>query len=367
MSKKIIVICCLMLFAFSGYAQNKKGTKAAETWVDAVVKTKKAVGKEMGGCNMPVSSKVMRLNMPAQKLVADLTGLNELVLYTWGTEDGNNWDHSAWADAKLITADGKTVWLDELDWKYAKAPHGSPMKNKNFSGGKITINGKRYDHGLMVHADGEVVFDLGKKYKRFEAEVGIDDGSTSTGSAVFKVQNLSGRNLLAGLDKQYKQEIAGFAALTDVQPEIWLSTPDATVENGAVRYIIRDFPDKQYFEQQLEQLQDKEAETQIRGCIALAQQAAEIAGLCEQLQWVNLKAMCMALDDMKKNPAFDAAKYGQKLKEIEATYAGVVRDIYKGDPKVAAQAKTKESTFLKYIKVSAEENAELLLLHNFFK
>lgn len=28
---------------------------------------------------------------------------------------------------------------------------------------------------------------------------------------------------------------------------------------------------------------------------------------------------------------------------------------------------TKESTFLKYIKVSAEENAELLLLHNFFK
>ncbi|HZG06207.1 MAG TPA: glycoside hydrolase family 97 catalytic domain-containing protein [Streptomyces sp.] len=54
-------------------------------------------------------------------------------------------------------------------------------------GGPLTLRGTAYDKGLGVHAHSEVTVDLGGRYDRFTAEVGIDDEVTGTGSVVFEV------------------------------------------------------------------------------------------------------------------------------------------------------------------------------------
>jgi hypothetical protein len=53
---------------------------------------------------------------------------------------------------------------------------------------KIRIKDKEYAHGLGHHANGEIVFDLSRQFKTFEAEVGLQwsDGK-SPGSVVFRV------------------------------------------------------------------------------------------------------------------------------------------------------------------------------------
>ncbi len=40
-------------------------------------------------------------------------GTRQIVLKTDATEDGTGWDHADWADAHLVTADGRRLWLDE--------------------------------------------------------------------------------------------------------------------------------------------------------------------------------------------------------------------------------------------------------------
>lgn len=334
---KLILVGSLILLFSVGYGQMKAG-KPAVSWENAVVNSKMNLIKQMKTNHFPLVSGVMKHRMPAQKIEADLTGLNDLVLYTWGTEDGNGWDHAAWANARLTTVDGQVVWLDELKYRYAKAPHDSPLLNRNFGNKKISINGKAYDHGILLHADGVMIYTLDKKYKKFEAEIGVDDGANSASSVVFRVQNISGRTIAEALGRTYAKELDEFVSTTGISMDLWLSTPDGTIEQQAVRNLIRHFPDKKYFEGQLAGISQKSPEEQIRRSITLAQEAAKVKVVGEQLEWINLKALRMALDDMKKDPAFDAAKYEQKYRVIETAYTPVVRDLYSGNRAVVERA-----------------------------
>ena len=115
-------------------------------------------------------------------------------------------------------------------------------RNKNLSDNPLSIAGKKFEHGILCHASGEIVFALGKKYKTFEAEVGIDDGAGG-GSVVFKVQNISGRSVVEQLQKEYGSRVARFVSFANVSPDIWLATPDASVERRAVANVIKRMKD----------------------------------------------------------------------------------------------------------------------------
>ncbi len=54
-------------------------------------------------------------------------------------------------------------------------------------GKPLMIGGVTYAKGLGVHAPSELTFDLGRKYKRFYAEVGVDDEIGDFGSVQFIV------------------------------------------------------------------------------------------------------------------------------------------------------------------------------------
>ena len=98
------VIFSILFFLVLGVsAQSKAKAKAVSSWETAVTKAKTDACNRLATKKMPVASGVMKLGTPAQKISVDVTGWNELALYTWGTADGNRFDHAAWANAKLIT------------------------------------------------------------------------------------------------------------------------------------------------------------------------------------------------------------------------------------------------------------------------
>jgi fibronectin type 3 domain-containing protein len=62
--------------------------------------------------------------------------------------------------------------------------NGNSARN---DGRTLTINGVQYAKGLGVHAQSEVVYALGGRYKTFFADLGVDDEVGDQGSVVFQV------------------------------------------------------------------------------------------------------------------------------------------------------------------------------------
>ena len=59
-------------------------------------------------------SAVLKEGMPAVPVTVDLRGAEEFLLQVGDSGDGFACDQADWADARIILADGQTVWLDEL-------------------------------------------------------------------------------------------------------------------------------------------------------------------------------------------------------------------------------------------------------------
>lgn len=55
------------------------------------------------------------------------------------------------------------------------------------TGRPLSVGGRRFERGLGTHAPGEIVYDLGRRHARFEADVGLDDNGGPAGSVVFRV------------------------------------------------------------------------------------------------------------------------------------------------------------------------------------
>ena len=49
------------------------------------------------------------------------------------------------------------------------------------------MGGKTYAHGLGTHANSRIHYQLDNRYRRFEAEVGVDDEKEGGGTVVFQV------------------------------------------------------------------------------------------------------------------------------------------------------------------------------------
>lgn len=60
------------------------------------------------------ASGVMREGMAAVPVVADLGGATEFAIAVTDGGDGISSDQAAWADAKIVMADGSEIWLDDL-------------------------------------------------------------------------------------------------------------------------------------------------------------------------------------------------------------------------------------------------------------
>jgi hypothetical protein len=85
------------------------------------------------------------------------------------------------------------VYLSDLNWLSAVngwGPVELDESNGDWMAGDgqtITLNGVAYDKGLGVHANSEIVYDLGGGYSSFVSDVGVDDETGANGTVRFYV------------------------------------------------------------------------------------------------------------------------------------------------------------------------------------
>jgi hypothetical protein len=87
---------------------------------------------------------------------------------------------------------GRAVYLSDLKpAEYRFTPYLSlpwPYhRDRNVSGGLLRCGSKLYLKGLGVHSAAALSYKLDQPYRRFQAELGIDDSTGGRGSAVFRV------------------------------------------------------------------------------------------------------------------------------------------------------------------------------------
>ena len=306
-------------------------------WAEAVITAKRSCQKLEKQGTVAFRSQVLKPGMPVVKISIDVTGWDDLILYTLDAGDGNSYDQSEWADARLTDVKGKTVWLDELKPKYEKAGYGNVGRNRNVVGGQIRLRGKVYDRGLAVHAPGELHFALNKQFKKLEAVIGIDDAATA-GSVVFRVDRFSCRTLLNDLKQKYPVETDAFLRLSGVSADEWFRTAGTRVEREVVEKLIKRLNEPAFFLEQMEKIdEERSPEVRLKAYLNLLQEVGRILGIQERLSFFDAEAVRLAYADMKKMSGFESERYEKFILGFEKEIQDSRRELYAGDRSAGAR------------------------------
>jgi hypothetical protein len=156
----------------------------------------------------PFDSGSMPGDGPAQRVLLNVSGQDVLRLITiceQGTANCN-----IWGEPRLIAKDGTETRLGSLKPSSVIVGWGRLLIDKNWQDRPLRVGDRQFAHGLWVHANSELVFQLGGKYERFEAWVG-EDKDRANGRVRFRV--LSGKP--DGPPAFWNRMIADFPLETD--------------------------------------------------------------------------------------------------------------------------------------------------------
>ncbi len=336
MNKILLITLCFLSASASAFAGPKP--KKAETWIDASVKAKSELRTQLQKAGMPVMSKWIKVNDKAEPFVVDLKNCDKLILVTSGGPDGSSYDHAVWGNARLIAADGSSVWLDQTPFEYGVAGWDKPRMNINANGKPIRIAGKAYEHGVFCHANGTLVYPVKGKYVRFEAEVGVDDDSR-TGSVYFQALNVLPKDIANQLAEKYPNQIGMLSSQMDGL-DTWLITPDASVEKQVVDALAGKLKDASYFKNIIQQIAtEKDVNTQMYKYLEVFEKMQNVYEVQNELEWLNINAIKLAFADMKQQQGYDIAKYQPLLDELLSLSQKGFDGIYKGDAQALANAR----------------------------
>ena len=303
----ILSFCVGLIFA--------KPISAESTWIDAVIELKAKSQKALQDAKMPIETAWIKVKEKAVAVSADLKGQDRLVLMTSGGPDGTNTDWGTWANARLIKADGTSVWLDELTQDYGTTNLGRITKNVDNNGNALTIAGKKYEHGVMSPGNSVLVYNINKQFVRFEAEVGITDQSMA-GSVYFKILNVYPREEIADILGTYTDK-AGYFSHVINGLENWVLTKDASIEKAAILRMTSGLKDNSYFKNEVSRIDKENADTQARSYLNLFEKARRVCSINDELEWLNVESVKMAFENMKSIKGFDVNKYQPMLNELE--------------------------------------------------
>jgi hypothetical protein len=112
--------------------------------------------------------------------------------------------------AAPVLGENGTVPLDSakqsyLPWSY--------RADRNVTGGYLRCGGRLYLKGLGMHSKSQLTYALDPAYRRFEADLGIDDSTAGGGSVQFRV-------LLDGREKFASKTVRGGAPPTAVSVDL---------------------------------------------------------------------------------------------------------------------------------------------------
>ena len=164
-----------------------------DTWADTMADTRarherrraEAMGRSAASRFKPFSSGIIRGDGPGRSISVDVSNLARVRLVTEMKQHPGNL--TIWGGATLVAKDGSRTPLADLKPLSIRVGWGQLYRRKNWQGNPLRIGKKTFGHGLWVHTDSEVVFELGGRYERLEAWIGMD-AARPGGEAVFKVQ-----------------------------------------------------------------------------------------------------------------------------------------------------------------------------------
>ncbi len=310
-------------------------TKVASSWQNAVVELRQNVenGKIKGV--KPFYSGVKRHKEDAERVVFDLRGVDKFTINIADARDGNVGDHAAIGEPTLIDFDGNRVSLTELTPIFEIGYDYSPVYNRaRNSPRKISINGKKYDKGVVVLAEGQIIYNLDGKYKSFEAEIGVEDGGRASASVVisFCDGRLDESILLPKLKAEHRKEMENFLYQSrTLFDEYVFPNKGVNVEKSIAQRVVEfaSTVNKEYYRSKIEEYASLDAKRQKSLYTALIKEMLTLGELNEKFKWVNLQALALYLEDMKSNDKFDytAAKsmYDELTKELEEVKAAILK------------------------------------------
>jgi hypothetical protein len=113
---------------------------------------------------------------------------------------------------------GRVTYLSDLQpIAYKHTPYlmlAFPYRrDRRVVGGPITLRGQVFRKGLGMHSRSEITYNIDRRFRRFEALVGIDDDTAGQGSVVFRV-------LLDGAEAWQSGPVTGQTAPKRVQADV---------------------------------------------------------------------------------------------------------------------------------------------------
>ncbi len=112
--------------------------------------------------------------------------------FQWTTFSGAKWKAAAKDLAFLMPQIGSAVYLSDVrPAEYRFLPYLEtkwPYKtDRNVTGGQLRCGGRLYLKGIGVHSAARLSYKLDRPWRRFQAEIGIDDSTGGRGSVGFRV------------------------------------------------------------------------------------------------------------------------------------------------------------------------------------
>ena len=340
MEKRLIILSACLAFSLSAFSQKqKKQGNAPASWSERIAVAKQNAYEQMKKSSLPVASKVIKAKKAAEKFTADVTGLDEIVLYTWGTVDGTADDQAVWANARLIAADGSSVWLNDLKDTFKETGTGRLVFNANAKNVPVVMAGKTYERTIMANANTQIVVPLDKKYVRFEAEIGLENRS-SAGTVIFRLQGITGKELSEDIIAGFPAESAQFLPFAGSDMKALVTTYNADIEKHIAQSVVDLLTDKAYFTTRIATVgQEKELDKQVIAYLNIAQDAMQVYELQESLSWLNVRAVEEAFNDMKRNKSFDQDTNQSRLSILKALVSKGFSGIYSNDATSIKEAK----------------------------
>ncbi len=336
--KKLIIGLSLIFCAGTTLAQNK-----ATTWQQAIVELRQGIDQAKFEGVTPQFSKPLKYKQAAEKISYNLAGVEEFTITVSDGQNGNDWDHVVLGNPVLTDLQGNKVSLLDIKPTSAYGANSTPRYNEDYYYKEITVAGEKYDAAIFMHAVGELKYALGGKYKQLDIEVGIEDNARSNASSVvsFKDSRITADKLISTLQPDIASQVYDFIYRSKVPVEDYIfQVNNPNVEKSIVERLlkVKTTVNKEYYQAKAAEYASLPTKEQTIAYMTLAEEMMTLNETSEKLDWVNLKAMALYLDDMKSNSAFDYAANKALYDNLAKSLPTVKSEIAKGNTEYVAQA-----------------------------
>ncbi len=311
-------------------------TKGAKTWQDAVVELRQNINKGKIKGVKPFYSEVKRRNVEAQEVTFDLTGVEKFIITIGDARDGNTADFAAIGNPVLTDLEGNKVCLTDLTPVFEIGYDYSPVYDINRGHNrKIAINGKSYDRGICVQADGKIIYQLDGKYKSFDAEIGTEQSGARVATSViigFKDARLDENILFETMTPEQSEEMKNFLYQSrTLFDEYVFPAAGVNVEKSIADRVVEFAAtvNKEYYRAKIEEYLSLSAKAQATAYVNLTKEMLKLGELNEKLKWVNPQALALYLEDMSSNSSYDYATnkalYDELIKSVEEVKCAIAK------------------------------------------